>query len=131
MAAHLVHQEERAARGGAGLQADQRRAFRRSGRGSGAPLDRRDERGEGGEGRGLEQEIGRQRHAERLTQAGAELHGHQRAAAQVEEIVVGVHPLDAEEVAPDAGDHRLERIGRPGGARAGGGNGLFGGGLGR
>jgi hypothetical protein len=46
---------------------------------------------------------------ERLPHAGGETGDQQRMAAQLEEVVVDAHPLEAQQVAPDAGEHLLDR----------------------
>ncbi len=70
----------------------------------------REERGEAGHGRGLEDVAQGQLHAEGLVDARDRLRGQQRVSAQLEEAVVQVHALHLEQLREDGGDLLLHGI---------------------
>jgi hypothetical protein len=58
----------------------------------------------------VEQALHRQLHPESLSQLGDQLDGQQRVTAQLEEIVVDAHRLDAQMLLPQVGNRPLKFI---------------------
>ena len=74
-----------------------------------------------GEDRCVEQGAQGEVEGEGLAQAGDQLGGEERMAAQREEVVVGAHPVAREDLCPDRAQHLLDRCARrqPGAVGAG------------
>ena len=95
------------------------RAQRRRGDGTRAAPGRVDMRRELGHGRRLEHPSHGQIDRERLAQARDHPRGQQRVTAELEEVLVDAHALDAKHLGPDVGDDLLDRRARPVLRRAG------------
>jgi hypothetical protein len=54
--------------------------------------------------------LNRERHPKRFPYTGDDLGGNQRVTAQIEEAIVGAHPLETQELGPDPGQIFLDGV---------------------